>query len=81
MTGATLFRVNGPAWRFEWDRSKCAFIHRTRRGTLYAILGISQHNPVWIGRWVERAYVPCNIGAEYIQFDGGSEFWFRRPSE
>ena len=81
MSGATLFRTSGPSWRFEWDRSKCAFIHRTRRGTLYAILGISQYSPVWIGRWVERAYVPCDIGADTIDFDEGGCFWFGRRAE
>ena len=82
-TGATLFRRNGPAWRFEWGGQQ--FVHRTTRGTTYAIFGVNQYKPMWIGRLKSGTSswftADIDIGAEYIQFDGGTDVWFRRPSE
>ena len=79
MNGATLFRSNGPSWRFEWDHGCKAYLHRSVRGTVYAVLGISESKPMWIGRLYNGAWCTCerDIGAEYIQFDDGSEFWFK----
>ena len=84
MSGATLFRTNGPAWRFEWDHSCGMYVHRTIRGTVYEIIGVHCSKPIWIGHlgpngmWYTDE---ARIGAEYIQFDNGGEYWFRRQSE
>ena len=79
MNGATLFRRNGPAWRFEWEAG--SLVHRTRRGNVYLILiGLRIGKPFWIGRETSRGSTvftaEADIGAEYVQFDNGSEFWF-----
>ena len=80
MSGATLFRRNGPAWRFEWDHSAGQFVHRTNRSTVYAIFGINEYKPMWIGRLKSGTSswftADNDIGAEFIQFDNGSQFCF-----
>jgi len=78
MSGATLFRRNGPAWRFTWEPSCQMYVHRTRRGTLYAIAGVTECKPMWIGRMHDKSMFTAEqaIGAEYIQFDNGDEYWF-----
>jgi hypothetical protein len=84
MTGATLFRRNGPAWRFERPDGSVALQHVTRCGTVYRIYSDDWRIPmIWIASRAEGPNVDktASIGAEYIQFDNGSEFWFRRPKE
>jgi hypothetical protein len=79
VSGATLFRRNKPSWRFEWDRPAGMCIHRTIRGMVYAIAGIHESKPVWIARLHFNVWCTCerDIGADMIQFDDGSEFWFK----
>jgi len=83
VTGATLFRTNGPAWVFHWDAGVQRYFHRTTRGSLYWIVEPCDGRGLWIAREHGEALFTCErqIGAEYIQFDDGSKFWFRRPSE
>lgn len=83
MSGATLFRRNGPSWRFGWSQPLQVYVLRTSRGTHYAIFAPCDGKGIWIGRYVGGGWVTCEaqIGAEYIQFDNGGEYWFRRPSE
>jgi len=80
MIGATLFRRNGPAWRFEWDSTAKLLMHHSGRGNVYAIHGIHECKPIWIGRLIisQSAWITneARIGAEYIQFDNGDEYWF-----
>jgi len=78
MNGATVFRRNGPAWRFTWDRGCRMYVHRTTRGTSYAIVGINEPKPVWIARRQGRVWytVEKEIRAERIQFDNGDEYFF-----
>ena len=79
MSGATLFRRNGPSWRFEWDAGLARYVHRTRRKTLYAIMAPCESRGIWIGREWRGCWFAADvdIGAEYIQFDDETEFWFR----
>jgi len=84
MTGATLFRTNGPAWRFEKPSEFDSLKHKTRYGSEYKIVSrLQEDKPLVILCWNDVVWVDATerIGAEYIQFDDGSEFWFRRPSE
>jgi hypothetical protein len=77
MTGATLFRTNGPSWRFEPDGAWLTYT--SPRGTQYAIFAAIHHGrPLGVYRWSDRDcdWIPAAIGAEYIQFDDRSEFWF-----
>jgi hypothetical protein len=84
MSGATVFRRNGPAWRFEWDLEKELYTHRTNRGTLYAIIGgVAIGKPFWIGRLHGNTWhtAEADIGADTIDFDSGGCFWFGRKAE
>lgn len=77
MTGATVFRRNGPAWRFELNGNYLE--HRTRAGNVYQILtDLRYGKPLWIGRVHGGAVyaVERMIGAYLIQFDGVGEYWF-----
>jgi hypothetical protein len=76
--GATLFRSHGPAWRFTWNEGCRMHLHRTKRGTVYAISGISCGKPMWIGRFAGKALYTAEraIGAQMIQFDNGDEYRF-----
>jgi len=77
MTGATVFRRNGPAWRFELSGNYLE--HRTRTGSVYVILSdLYAGKPLWIGRVHGGAVytVEKEIRAERIQFDNGDEYFF-----
>lgn len=77
MTGATVFRRNGPAWRFEQQGNYLE--HRTRTGSVYVILSdLCAGKPLWIGRVHGGAVytVEKEIRAERIQFDNGDEYFF-----
>ena len=81
--GATLYRRNGPAWRFEWDRTAQRYLHYTTRGNVYAIFGIDKGKPIWIGRQFGSTWITAeaDIGADTIDFDNGGCFWFGRKAE
>lgn len=80
--GATLFRSTGPAWRFTWNDACQVYLHRTKRGTVYAISGISCGKPMWIGRLAGKALYTAEraIGAQMIQFDNGDEYRFNHEA-
>jgi len=76
MTGATVFRRNGPAWRFEEDHESCWMYHRTNRGGVYLIKTNFPMSILVCTQNGNRVEATAKIGAERIQFDNGDEYFF-----
>jgi len=76
MTGATVFRRNGPAWRFEEDPESCWLCHRTNRGGVYLIKKDFPMSILVCTPSGNRVEATAEIGAEKIQFDNGDEYRF-----
>lgn len=80
MNGATVFRRNGPAWRFERTTRFDALRYVSKNGTSYKIAcRLHEGKPFAVCKFVDaKGYIDVSkkVGAERIQFDNGDEYIF-----
>lgn len=84
MQRAWLHRRGKSTWMFEPSQLYGEFVHKTAKGTVYAIIGGHKHGkPFWVGRLCESAdgrkfWATCEaeLRARSIEFEDAGEYVF-----
>lgn len=84
MKYAILNRYGRPSWRFTFDDHYQRFVHRTNRGSVYALFeDLDIGKPFWVARLCDNGngkfWVTCEaeLRAMSIEFEGAGTYYFK----